>query len=1516
MSKSKKSLTKTKLALAIAVALGCSLMSVASAATYDMTSSEYTGGITLDSKTYPNKAQVGSSKVKPDVFSFRYDKNTGKIVGGDVNVTSDVMSKPVFASLEVKASDLPDYTTATVNKVLDGLLDKFVLTDSAKESAAYYYLKGYSQIKIVDDDGNVIRSAFIIVKNNADRDKYYFYNGSAGKYTNVLKNDNNPYYDISSSDRTTLSPTYDEVEIPANTLIFYGDNKDMQFTIQPDLSSESLKAAVQGADKDLYVTNSVTNVKTKKPINGYTVLNINAIGNADDTVYGIYNDKSGIVSVQSRFFNMNVSGNDKGSAIYAGNNGTTESKVKVKVAAMPTDSIKNTITATGNIAEAGKNGVVEFSAENNTIISSTGGNIFYAHDGGKINVLKGDKNYLGIGVKSVADGKYLALAENKGEINYGVSSTHYDKLDYDAISVASSKGDLAGDMKTDADSKITFGISGTGRAYTGNVAGNIALYAYDGATWNGAISGDDSNINLGFTGNSVWNITSDAKQHVNKLTSSDAASKRNFVNVGAGDITIDKYAGNTTFVFQHTAENPADLTGGNVTIKSAVPSDILSTGIGDGSEKEDVLGHAASTVYLQTAADGINTEDTGLVNQVLDNLAKKLTYSAYVDGERNLSGRVEIAEGLTSSSVAKYYSNITFNEKTGQAQKEEKIFNPYVGVMFGDEKADSAAGYKDVISGTAAGKDLKYTFNDNAMVEVKLNSMPKGVWGNTLYCAAINNYGTAPYKSSAFTAKGGPSYTIDMQGHNLSVVFNAFPQPGSTGSQPMWTAAAIGAYREGTITIDNPGAVYLESRNNYYYGSAIRASTAAATDTGAHVIINNDNSRDHAVTIRGGISTPAYELDWRALEATSMFNDATKENSNTIDIKGLVDIETEKSAAIFARQGYSKVSVGGGRIFADKHESIWTSGENTMVNVNVLEDENGNVTGAGNNYVQITGDVRTSTDFYGEGGTINIGLTTPDSYLHGHFYGPRDENTKFNNNLWLSNGATWDNKGLIFHPWSGPEYTTSHESVISRLYGGNTAETAGNIYQNEAKDINIQNLSGYVNAYLGHEIGEDGNANFDALGNIVVEKATKTDGKNACITLFTDRNGIDTSENNEVVNTLTALAKKLVYNEAINSPEVDTETETSAMDGSKPEINLDGKVGIAEGLTAGSVAIRLADLDFNKENGEGSLIAGSIHTPDAYVPIMYGSKETAMMKGAKSAMASTAMLWRAENNDLMKRMGDLRLSEGERGLWAKYYGGKYEMDSQNTDFNLKYNAYQLGYDADAGNGWTVGAAVSYNDGDATYGNGRGDLSAYSAGIYGTWKSEDGQYVDIIAKYSKLDNDYKVFNDSGHKLSGDYKTWGTSISAEYGKRFENDNGFYFDPSVELTLGRINGKDYNAHSDYLDSVGVKKDMQVEQDAFNTLVGRVGFRLGQKLDNASYFVKLAAAHEFSGDFDTTFRAVNEPEGRTGIDFGDTWYEAQIGGTAKLSKNSLIYADFERSFGGDVEEKWRVDAGLRFTF
>lgn len=1482
-----------KIAMGIAIALGCGMMSVASAASYDMTSSEYAGGITWSHAV--NGDQIGKSYQDPDSYVFGYDKATGQVLGGDITMDADmryevmnswggtqVKGVTIFANLDVKASDLPDCSLATVEKVNAAVLKKL----KPAEGLLHYYGFDYVSIRILDDDGKVVRVSEVKFADDMSSTA----NLTGGTYKTVLSNDSsNKEYDIKQVDTTHGYAT-----IPANTWYVGGNDSRYGLTVAPDLSKETIKSAVRGAEKDLYVTNVLGSSTWNSEIT------IKAEGKNTDKVYGVYNDQKGLVHLKDAKLTITADGNEQSNGAYAGNEADYTSKIILESTA--DNSVGVVLKANGNVVEAGKNGEVDLVASKSSL-ETAAGNLLYAHDGGVINVGHFTKGTTGLVTTMGDSSKYLALAEKGGNINIGVVVEHLDSVDYDKATVLKGSGDISGNMKADGDSKINFGLSGNYK-YKGDAEGNVNLYLKSRASWEGSAIGDNASLDLG--SDSLWNITSNSAQHLKVHNGGESASKRSYINVGEGNLTIDKYSGNTTFVYQHDAADASKILGGDLTIKSAAPVKNLSGGVG--SEEYSVT-ETPSTVYLQTSVDGIDTTDEAAVNSVFDNLAKKLTYSAYVDGERNLSGRVEIAEGLTTASISKFYSNLTFDEATGQAKTEGKVEKPFNAIIFGDTTKDKDV-YGDVMSGSAADGDLKYTFDKDTLIETKLNVDPRMWWQRqgALYCAAVTNYGDKAYNSTGAATKGGPSYTIDMQGHDLSIIFSAFPEAAATGSQPMWTAAAIGAFRDGTITIDNPGALYLKSNNNYYYGSVIRASTAAAGETGAHVVINNDNSKEHAVKIRGGIDTPGYQLNWRAIEVTTQ-NGTKAENGNSVDIKGLVDIDVKNCASLFARGNYATIDIGGGRIVSHNYSSIWTAGSEALINLNMQKDAEGNVIDAGNNYLQIEGDVSTATPYYGSNGTINVGLNTADSYLKGHFFGVG------NNNLYLRNGAVWDNMPVVTHNWAGGSYSTNNIiSNVSNLYGGRDSVHAGNIYQHESKELRIKNITGYVNAYLAHENGEDGNASFDALGNIVVEKATKTDGKNACITLFTDRNGIDTSENNEVVNTLTALAKKLVYNEAINSPEVDTET--GARDGSKPEINLDGKVGIAEGLTAGSVAIRLADLDFSKENGEGKLIESTIHTPEAYVPKLYGDKETAMMRGAKSAMASSAMMWRAESNDLMKRMGDLRMSEGEKGLWAKYYGGKYEMDSQKTNFNLKYNAYQLGYDVEAGNGWTVGAAVSYNDGSATYGSGRGDLSTYSAGIYGTWKSEDGQYVDIIAKYSKLDNEFKVFNDSGHKLNGDYKTWGTSISAEYGKRFEKENGFYFDPSVELTLGRINGKNYNAHSDFMTSVGVMKDLQVEQDSFNTLVGRVGFRLGQKLDNASYFVKLAAAHEFSGDFDTTYRAVGEPEGRTSIDFGDTWYEAQIGGTVKLSDNSVIYADFERSFGGDVEEKWRVDAGLRWSF
>lgn len=61
-------------------------------------------------------------------------------------------------------------------------------------------------------------------------------------------------------------------------------------------------------------------------------------------------------------------------------------------------------------------------------------------------------------------------------------------------------------------------------------------------------------------------------------------------------------------------------------------------------------------------------------------------------------------------------------------------------------------------------------------------------------------------------------------------------------------------------------------------------------------------------------------------------------------------------------------------------------------------------------------------------------------------------------------------------------------------------------------------------------------------------------------------------------------------------------------------------------------------------------------------------------------MVSSILLWRTNNNDLERRMGDIRLGKEENGIWARYLGGKNELDKKNASFKQTYNIAQVGYD--------------------------------------------------------------------------------------------------------------------------------------------------------------------------------------------------------------------------------------------
>ena len=171
---------------------------------------------------------------------------------------------------------------------------------------------------------------------------------------------------------------------------------------------------------------------------------------------------------------------------------------------------------------------------------------------------------------------------------------------------------------------------------------------------------------------------------------------------------------------------------------------------------------------------------------------------------------------------------------------------------------------------------------------------------------------------------------------------------------------------------------------------------------------------------------------------------------------------------------------------------------------------------------------------------------------------------------------------------------------------------------------------------------------------------------------------------------------------------------------------------------------------------------------------------------AVSSMTNLSLMtWRQENNDMNKRLGEVRASEGSQGIWVRMVRGQSKYGQQGI--KNQYNYYQLGYDSKISDDWILGGAFTYTDGDSSYTNGSGTNKHTGFAVYGSNLRDDGSFIDLIAKYAHMKNDFDVNGGVG---SGDYSTNGLSFSAEYGKRFQQE-GYWIEPQAELTYERSEG-----------------------------------------------------------------------------------------------------------------------------
>lgn len=334
------------------------------------------------------------------------------------------------------------------------------------------------------------------------------------------------------------------------------------------------------------------------------------------------------------------------------------------------------------------------------------------------------------------------------------------------------------------------------------------------------------------------------------------------------------------------------------------------------------------------------------------------------------------------------------------------------------------------------------------------------------------------------------------------------------------------------------------------------------------------------------------------------------------------------------------------------------------------------------------------------------------------------------------------------------------------------------------------------------------------------------------------------------------------------------------------------------------------------EAENGDLTDVEVNTNETTNFKLIGVKNTELSDGGKTMLnMSRANYSNAIYMDrLNKRLGEARYINGEEdeGMWVRI---RHDRIGKTDAYRSQNTMYELGYDQkqDCDNGERrVGFAVDYMHGDTGYSDiaGKGEIDRYGLWLYDTWMGNKGHYVDYVAKWGHLDNEFEIYNSRG-PVTGDYTNNVFSISAEYGRKKDMGNDWYIEPQAQLQLARVTG------ADYVTSQGTK----VSVDGINSLIGRAGFRLGKDFGEekqSTVYIKADILHEFLGDQD--IRALDSTTNgnwqTVSYENEGTWYDVGFGFATMMSKNSYAFLDLEKSFGNDNDETYQINVGMQWSF
>ena len=616
--------------------------------------------------------------------------------------------------------------------------------------------------------------------------------------------------------------------------------------------------------------------------------------------------------------------------------------------------------------------------------------------------------------------------------------------------------------------------------------------------------------------------------------------------------------------------------------------------------------------------------------------------------------------------------------------------------------------------------------------------------------------------------------------------------------------------------------------------------------------------------------------DAATITTSTVYLDKSEEVADDIEIvNGHIGniTKAEGFSSTISLNGNVKIvqnDVDGYALFA---EATGSSGSKAILNINGAKDKN--------KTVQIVGDVKVHGEEGWGSAEINLNLSNKDSYLAGklELSGTGKEKISLN----LSNGATW------YVPVGDDSYNLGTKDSMIHL----SANDGGGIIDLYHQTPTAVRSSAGDRIFKLEDTGAGANgATFAISTDIANDKADKV--------ILKGSTGTNT-----------------YYVQVVHDPSKDTDGIYTIANGGVEVLTSDNTSDTVEAKPYTMTKDEAAGLMLKTLTYEPTLVTNGGTTKLTSVTVTGNPSDEdgpaqKMANAASMSAQGTLSSWRAENNDLLRRMGDLRWDETNAGAWGRFYGSETEINSV-LPSTLKTKGIQVGYDRKVplqdGKLFT-GVAISHMDGDISSKGGSGDTDSTMFGVYGSYQGEKGHFADAIIKYGRMSNQMSTWSTDNTLYEGDTSANGLNMSIEYGYHKEMKDDWYIEPQAEINYGHIDA------NDYIMRMNGASGANVSNDAVKSFIGRLGINVGKNTNKGNIYAKLSLAHEFSGDVGVT-TSYKDYSRNTTESMKDTWLEYGIGFNQKLNADNNLYGEISKTAGADkITEKWKANIGFRHSF